>query len=237
MGIFDSKFELTEQQTKKLNSLLPETLRKDNFTKKDFELLTANMQRRIHELENLIIDAELDLKKIKEEGTIKIAQKIKIFNCELQDAEPLGMVDVGGTHKFSGSTTGDRFAGGLVGYALEMAIDDVWTKSSKQEEAVNEVKLKLIQKTLSIYPKANMLFNFDVDFREMGSTGSVFIYMRATAAIGKNNLIEAAKKEFEKELKEPIQKIEKLKQEMEFCEKNKPLLPTSKYQIEEKLGS
>ena len=65
MGIFDSKFELTEQQTKKLNSLLPETLRKDNFTKKNFELLTANMQRRIHELENLIIDAELDLKKNK----------------------------------------------------------------------------------------------------------------------------------------------------------------------------
>ena len=78
------------------------------------------------------------------------------------------MVDVGGIHKFSGSTTGDRFAGGLVGYALEMAIDDVWTKSSKQEEAVNDVKLKLIQKTLSIYPDVNMLFNFDVDFREMG---------------------------------------------------------------------
>ena len=126
--------------------------------------------------------------------------KIKIFNCELHDAKPLGMVDVGVIHKFSGSTTGDRFAGGLVGYALEMAIDDVWTKSSKQEEAVNDVKLKLIQKTLSIYPDVNMLFNFDVDFREMGSTGSVFIYMRATAAIGKNSLTDVAKKELEKEI-------------------------------------
>lgn len=236
MGLFGSKFELTEQQTKKLNTLLPETLRKENFTKKDFSLLTANMQTRIYELESLINDAEKDLKKIKNEGNLKIAQKIKIFNCELHDAKPLGMVDIGGIHKFSGSTTGDRFAGGLVGYALEMAIDDVWTKSSKQEEAVNEVKLKLIQKTLSIYPEANMLFNFDVDFREMGSTGSVFIYMRATASIGKNSLIEDAKKELEKELKEPNQKIKELKVEKEFCEKNKPLLPTNKHQIEEKLS-
>tara|TARA_B110000858_G_scaffold188325_1_gene233711 strand:- start:428 stop:1141 length:714 start_codon:yes stop_codon:yes gene_type:complete len=237
MGLFGSKFELTEKQTKKLNTLLPESLRKDDFTKKDFDSLTGKMQTKIYDLEILINRAEKKLQKIKEEGNNKIAQKIKIFNCELHEAKPLGMVDVGGIHKFSGSTTGDRFAGGLVGYALEMAIDDVWTKSSKQEEAVNEVKLKLILKTLGIYPEANMLFNFDVDFREMGSTGSVFIYMRATAAIGKNSLIEVVKKENEKEIKEPVLSIEKLKLEKEFCEKNKPLLPTKKQQIEEKLGS
>ena len=237
MGLFGSKFKLTGQQTKKLNSLLPETLKKEDFTKKDFESLAGKMQTRIYDLENFINRAEKNLKKIKEEGSVKIAQKIKIFNCELHDAKPLGMVDVGGIHKFSGSTTGDRFAGGLVGYALEMAIDDVWTKSSKQEEAVNDVKLKLIQRTLSIYPDVNMLFNFDVDFREMGSTGSVFIYMRATAAIGKNSLTDVAKKELEKEIKEPVLDIQKLKLEKEFCEKNKPLLPTKKQQIEEKLGS
>ena len=82
-----------------------------------------------------------------------------------------------------------------------------------------------------------MLFNFDVDFRELGSTGSVFIYMRATAAIGKNSLTDVAKKELEKEIKQPVLDIEKLKLEKEFCEKNKPLLPTKKHQIEEKLGS
>ena len=50
-----------------------------------------------------------------------------------------------------GSSTGERFAGGLIGYALEMAIDDVWKESTKQEEAVIETKVKLLMKAISIF--------------------------------------------------------------------------------------
>ena len=45
------------------------------------------------------------------------------------------------------------------------------------------------------------------------------------------------KKNLKKKLKNPFLNIQKLKLEKEFCEKNKPLLPTKKQQIEEKLGS
>ena len=234
--MFGSKFELTEKQTSKLNSLLPETLKLETFEKKDFDAIVYRMQDRIWELKNLIKESKEELSKKRQEANEKIAEKVQLFNCELQDAKALGMVDVGDIHKFASSTTGDRFAGGLVGYAIEMAIDDVWTKSSKQEESVNQVKLKLISKTLSIYPEANMIFNFDVDFRELGSTGSVFIYMRGTAAIGKNDLVDKAKKEQEKLLQAPIKELEVLQKEFDFCNENIHLLPENKHQIEEKLN-
>ena len=236
MGIFGSKFEMTDAQTKKLNSLLPESLRKESFTKNDISYNLQRVTERIQTLSELIEKSKKDFQEKKKKGFEKIAQKINIFNCELQDAKPLGMVDVGDIHKFSGSTTGDRFAGGLIGYALEMAIDDVWTKSSKQEESVNEVKLRLLTKALSLYPEFNVMFNYDVDFRELGSSGSVFIYMRGTASLGKNDLVDKAKKELENTLNQDLKAIEKLKEEKYFCEKNKPLLPINPNQIEEKLG-
>lgn len=236
MGLFGGKFEMTDAQTKKLNSLLPESLRKESFVKDDINAIVYRMNDRIHSLDLMIGKSKKELQEKKQAGFEKIAQKIKIFNCELNDAKPLGMVDVGDIHKFSGSTTGDRFAGGLIGYALEMAIDDVWTKSSKQEESVNQVKLKLLTKALNLYPEFNMLYNYDVDFRELGSTGSVFIYMRGTASVGKNELAEKAKKELENDLKEDIKALENLEKEKEFCEKNKPLLPANTKQIEKMLS-
>ena len=65
MGLFGSKFELTEQQTKKLNSLLPETLKREDFTKKDFESLTGKMQTRIYDLENQNFQNKVGYQKLK----------------------------------------------------------------------------------------------------------------------------------------------------------------------------
>ena len=52
--MFGSKFELTEKQTSKLNSLLPESLKLETFEKKDFDAIVYRMQDRIYELENLV---------------------------------------------------------------------------------------------------------------------------------------------------------------------------------------
>ena len=52
--MFGNKFELTEKQTSKLNSLLPESLKLEAFEKKDFDAIVYRMQDRIYELENLV---------------------------------------------------------------------------------------------------------------------------------------------------------------------------------------
>ena len=68
-----------------------------------------------------------------------------------------------------------------------------------------------------------MIFKFESDFREMGSSGNVFIYLKGTASIGNNKGMEDVKKEetrlfdeFEQkkvELKKQIEKQKKLLQD------------------------
>ena len=38
-----------------------------------------------------------------------------------------------------------------------------------------------------------MIFKFESEFREMGSSGNVFIYLKGTASIGDNNGMEEVK--------------------------------------------
>ena len=225
--MFGQKFEINKEEINKINSFLPKSLQQDNFTGNQLARLFSVADDRYHNMKNIINEKKELYNEKKRESLLRLSSKLKIFNCELYDAKPLGMVDVGEIHQFSGSTTGDRFAGGLVGYAIEMAIDDVWTKSSKQEEAVNLVKLKLIDKALTIYPETNMIFNYNIDFRELGSTGSVFIYMRGTAAVGKNNSITKAKIEEDKFIRPFIDELKNLELEKEFLKNNRRKIPTS----------
>ena len=111
-----------------------------------------------------------------------LPNSIVLYSCQpTTEYQPMGLIDVGNIYKFSGSSTGDRFAGGLIGYALESAIDEAYAKGNQQEVYVNECKSELIKKCNSIYKDAIAIFNFDIDFREMGSSGNVFMYMRGTA--------------------------------------------------------
>ena len=105
------------------------------------------------------------------------------------------MVDIGMVKKFSTTSTGNRFENGMVGYAIEQAFDDVWAKNNAQENALNEVKTEFLKKTASLYPECNMIFKFESEFREMGSSGNVFIYLKGTASIGDNNGMEEIKSE------------------------------------------
>jgi hypothetical protein len=204
MGLF-SKKELSEEQVVKVNALLPEKHRKSQWFERDFHGEIDNIYKKTEDYiyrnfrvpEKKKNKALLDFKKTKEDT---FAAKIKIFNTELYKAEPLGMVDIGGIHQFSASSTGDRFSGGLIGYAIESAADDMWSKGSSQEEAVNSVKLALLKKARSLYPECNLIFKYEIDFREMGSSGNVFIYMRGTACKGENELLVNAEKQYEEAL-------------------------------------
>ncbi len=202
MGLFADK-ELTDIQIQNLNNLLPEKFRKATWKESDFKG-DGSIYKRIGDYISTLEKELIKLNKrhnfLKESIPKVIANNIKIFNTELYHAKPLGMVDVGVVEQFSGPTTGDRFAAGMVGYAIEKAIDNTFVKSNKQEESVNNAKYALLTKAREIYPNCNMLFKYEVDFREMGSSGNVFIYMRATAAVGKNDLIEEETKRVEKEI-------------------------------------
>lgn len=76
-----------------------------------------------------------------------LPNSIVLYSCQpTTEYQPIGLIDVGNIYKFSGSSTGDRFAGGLIGYAIESAIDDTYTKGNQQEGYVNECKSELLKK-------------------------------------------------------------------------------------------
>ena len=54
------------------------------------------------------------------------------------------------SYKFSGSSTGDRFAGGLIVYAMESAIDETHTKGNQYIRSDIDYKRRLIG---SIFPE------------------------------------------------------------------------------------
>ncbi|MCO5724660.1 hypothetical protein [Robiginitalea marina] len=238
MSLFSDK-ELGVEQTQKLNQILPEGFKRPIWKMSDFKGSDSLYQRfssNLKTMVNISTDLEKKIKKLKKEISTVEASNIIIFNTELYDARPLGMVDVGIVEKFGAPTTGDRFAGGAIGYAIESAIDDAYIKSSIQEQAVNRVKFELLKKARAIYPDCNLLFKFQVDFREMGSSGNVFIYMRGTAAKGENQQLDRA-------IAESVQDIEKLerdlkvkKAEIEELTEIRNKIPRDKNQITELLG-
>jgi len=88
-----------------------------------------------------------------------------------------------------------------------------------------------------------MIFKFESEFREMGSTGNVFIYLKGTASIGNNKGMEAVEKEknrLTEELKqkkeELIKQIETIQEEYNFIQENIGKIPKSKSDIEKMLG-
>lgn len=239
MGIFTDN-ELSQEQMKKLNDILPERFRKNDWKESDFKDLYTSIYNRYGEyilsLGREVLKLTKDLEALKESRPVVIAEKVKIFNTELYEAKPLGMVDIGIVEKFSASSTGDRFANGAIGYAIESAIDSSYAQSNSQERGVNNAKLELIKKARAIYPNCNMLFKYEVDFRELGSSGNVFIYMRATACIGENDQIEIALKKLDNDIILAEKKISELNKELEILNTNKKSIPQSKSQISKLLG-
>ena len=200
MGLF-SKSKLSEEQVEKLNNLLPIEHQRKIFYRDDINDFQEGIFHRFQSYIKQNIEIKVDelkkqLTKLEDSKTETLAAKIQVYNTEPYNCKPLGMVDIGATHKFAAASTGDRFAGGLIGYAIENAADNVYAKGSMQEEAVNSTKLDLLKKAKSIYPQCSNFFKYEVDFRELGSSGNVFIYMRGTACEGENILLKNAEAEY-----------------------------------------
>ena len=117
------------------------------------------------------------------------ASKVQVFNTEVFEAVPLGFIDLGIVVRFGTTSTGNRFENGVVGYAIEEASDKVWAKNNAQYNSVKEAKLELLTKAIRTYKECNQFFKFEIDFREIGSSGNVFLYLRGTACKGENKLI------------------------------------------------
>ena len=134
-------------------------------------------------------------------------------------------------NKFTSASTGDRFSNGMIGYAIEEAFDGTWAKSNAQFKAVEDSKLELLKKAISIYPECNMLFKFQVDFRGLGSSGNVFIYMRGTAAKGNND-----PKQINQNITRLKEELEELDNEINILIENRKLIPEDVKEINEKLN-
>lgn len=234
MGIFNKKIELTQKDYDKINSLLPDHLKGiwDAQYITDGKLILSYLNYR-KELEKNLIQLNNRLSNINKSKKTSIASKVLIFNTEIYNAEPLGMVDVGIIERFGATSTGNRFENGLVGYAIEGAFDNVWANNNSQFSAVENAKLELLIKAREIYPECNMLFKFEIDFREIGTSGNVFIYARGTASKGQNKLLLNLIAKIEEDEVKTKSEIEQLEKKLKFIRENEKNIPETRKELED----
>ena len=190
MGLFTS-FKFTQEDIIKINTLLPDEFQRNIYKLNEFT--DEKIKRKIlTEVKHL----KYEIEKIKGKSAPlrnKIdsirASKVQVFNTEVFEAVPLGFIDLGIVVRFGTASTGNRFENGVVGYAIEEASDKVWAKNNAQYNSVKEAKLELLTKAIRTYKECNQFFKFEIDFREIGSSGNVFLYLRGTACRGENKLI------------------------------------------------
>ena len=114
MSLF-KKFEITEKDNSKINSLLPEYLKKEVWYVNDFSddhlgnksLYNKHMEY-CDSLKKQVSNKKYSLEDLKNTFNSKLSEKIIIYNTEIVDANPLGMVDLGVIAKFGATSTGNR---------------------------------------------------------------------------------------------------------------------------------
>lgn len=238
-SMFNKNRELTPDEVERLNAILPEDYRRPTWNTKDFfghNGLVMSVKIDINVLFNKIHDEKTRLKKEGVDQEVELHNHIKIFSTELYEAKPLGLVDVGVVAKFAAPSTGDRFYAGAIGYAVESAVDNAKAKSGQQFEGLELTKKELLKKAKALFPECNMLFKYDVRLRELGSSGNVFIYMTATAAIGSNPDMEQAEKAI-KELDNKSNLLESYRSEHEELKGLLESLPDDPGKVEAFLSS
>ena len=242
MSLF-KKFEITEKDNSKINSLLPEYLKKEVWYVNDFSddhlgnksLYNKHMEY-CDSLKKQISNKKYSLEDLKNTFNSKLSEKIIIYNTEIVDANPLGMVDLGVIAKFGATSTGNRFENGFIGYAIENAIYKVWSESNIQYEELQKAKIALLKKTKDIYPSCNLLFKFEVDFREIGSSGNVFLYLRGTACKGKNEILDKTENLLNSQISKLELEIPKKQTELAEMESYLSKIPRSKASLKKILG-
>ena len=234
MSLFSSSNEeLSSEQCAKINEILPEKYQKDTWISKDIfgsnGLIDSLRTERLNK-QNEIIKIKDNITHAKStSGSLEaISSHIRLFNTELFNAEPLGLIDIGIVSKFAAASSGDRFAAGAIGYAIENAADETYAKSGFQEKAVSDAKMALMKKARSIYPECNVIFKYDIDFRELGSSGNVFIYLRGTACKGENPALEKAELDYHTAIEADENKLTSLSREIDQLNEIVSKLPSAK---------
>jgi len=206
MGIFSST-KFTDKQIQLINNYLPEDLKVSNFKMNEVEHLISKINTYILELNSELNKKAILLLKLKEENS---SNSYMIYNVPI-NGKSLGLVDVGLVSRFNAKSTGNSFENGVIQYAIETSSEKVWADNNSQYNSVQEIKSQLKIKSISLFPKSNAIENFNITFRELGSSGNVFIYASGTASIPESN----------KELKENeeiqliIEEIKKLNKKIE----------------------
>lgn len=251
MGLFNKEIELTKDDFDKINAILPSEIRKDFWGYN--EIIEGGLNRQYVEFRDKI-EVKKDnlktnynnLKRIldskKENSEEYIASKTPIFNTDIYEAKPLGMIDIGIVKQFGTASTGNRFENGVLGYAIEGALDKAWSENNTQFAAVQTAKIELLKEAKRVHKDCNCIFKFEIDFRELGSSGNVFIYARGTACKGDYKNSEILEKEFnmtisieQKELDTIESEWEELKLKLDKLSENSASIPESKYELKKLL--
>ena len=251
MGLFDKEIELTKDDFDKINAILPPELRKDSWKSSEiidkelthkFRRFRDKMEIRINEYESKWNQMSQSLTVKKENSEQFISSKTPIFNTEIYEAKPLGMIDIGIVEKFGTASTGNRFENGVLGYAIEGAMDKVWSENNTQFAAVKKAKLELIREAKRVHNDCNCIFKFEIDFREIGSSGNVFIYTRGTACRGDYKSTEILQEEFKMEISNEQKELDTVESEWKELRlrfdklyEGSTSIPESKYELKKLL--
>lgn len=178
MGIFSS-LKITNKHVDLLNTYLPEEIHLKDFELSQLEHLSYNIIVYVNKLKHSLKEKVEELKKLKEE---RLFDKYKLFNVPLK-GKSLGLVDIGLVQRFNAKSTGNSFENGAIQHAIETSFEQSWANSNSQYNSVGMVKKELKHKAIELYPESNAIENFHISFRELGSSGNVFIYAYGTAII------------------------------------------------------
>ena len=93
-----------------------------------------------------------------------------------------------------------------------------------------------MKKAKSLYPRCTAIFKFEIDFREIGSSGNVFIYVRGTAAESERKLLDKIDIDTEQDIDHFEKEIDKLSKQIEELTLQQEKIPKSVLQLHEFLG-
>lgn len=178
MGLFSKTYEVTEEHTEIINKYLPVQIQQESYSIENLDYLDQYFKSFIE---------SLNKQKKSKINELKLAQEykhpliIKLVNTEVSCEEIFGLVDLGIVERFTSKTTGNSYENGFVQASIETAFEETWAKSNMQYSSVEKAKKLLIEKTLNIFPQSTVIQNFRIDFRELGGSGNVFIYICGTA--------------------------------------------------------
>jgi len=206
MGIFSST-KITDKHIQLINNYLPEDIMVSNFKMNEVEHLKSKINKYIFKLNSKLNKKATLLIKLKEES---LSNSYMIYNVPI-NGKSLGMVDVGLVARFNAKSTGNSFENGVIQYAIETTSEKVWADNNSQYNSVQKIKNQLKIKAISLFPESNAIENFNITFRELGSSGNVFIYASGTASIPES--IENPKEN--REIQLIIEEIKKLNKKNE----------------------